>query len=291
MTDENVQQLLSIAVAALLKVQGVKAIVLGGSHATGKARPDSDLDIGIYYCESSPLDIDQVRQAADALSPIQTPLVTPLYGWGQWVNGGAWIHTAAGRVDFLYRNIEQVQRAIADAHQGIMHHDYGQQPPFGFWSVMYLAETSVCMPLSDPDGILAPLKRSVAKYPPLLKQGIVSGYLAACEFNLVTATTPAKSADVYGVVGTLTRTFGYLTQVLYALNEVYFISEKAMRGDVPTFAQAPRGYVSRMEAILSHPGATAAELQRSVQATTALWAETVAFWPAFTSRFGLTNPR
>jgi predicted nucleotidyltransferase len=291
MTEDNVRKLLGLAVPALLKVRGVGAIVMGGSHATGRARPDSDLDIGLYYSEAAPLDIDQVRQAANALTPIQPPVVTQLYGWGHWVNGGAWIHTAAGRVDFLYRNIEQVQHAIADAHQGIAHHDYGQQPPFGFWGVMYLAETSVCVPLSDPDGILTPLKSSVAQYPPLLRQRIASDYLASCEFNLVTATTPAKSADVYGVVGTLTRTFGYLTQVLYALNEVYFISEKAMPGDVPTFAKAPRDYVARMSSILSHPGASAAELRRSVDATTELWAEVVEFWPTFSSRFGLPNRR
>jgi hypothetical protein len=35
-----------------------------------------------------------------------------MYEWGQWVNGGAWIHTPAGKLDLLYRNIDQVKRVL-----------------------------------------------------------------------------------------------------------------------------------------------------------------------------------
>jgi Polymerase beta, Nucleotidyltransferase len=36
---------------ALQNVPNVVAVVFGGSHASGFARPDSDIDIGIYYRE------------------------------------------------------------------------------------------------------------------------------------------------------------------------------------------------------------------------------------------------
>jgi hypothetical protein len=37
------------------------------------------------------------------------PVVTGTYEWGPWVNGGAWIQTSAGKVDFLYKNLDQVR--------------------------------------------------------------------------------------------------------------------------------------------------------------------------------------
>src|SRR4051812_48235437 len=95
------RSVLDAAVAALRDVRGVRAVALGGSYAAGRARPDSDVDIGIYYSESSGLAIDEVRTVARELSSDGRPTVTELYSWGPWVNGGAWINTRAGRVDFL----------------------------------------------------------------------------------------------------------------------------------------------------------------------------------------------
>lgn len=75
---------------------------------------------------------------------------------------GARIHTAAGKVDFLYRNLDQVERTIREAAHDIIRYDYNQQPTYGFYSVIYLAETQICVPLYDPEAHLSRLKRQVA---------------------------------------------------------------------------------------------------------------------------------
>jgi predicted nucleotidyltransferase len=111
--------LLQEMVTALKEIPGVVAIVLGGSQAAGQATPDSDLDIGIYYYESNPFNIDSIRNIANQFSSNGEAIVTGLYEWGPWVNGGAWIETKAGKVDFLYRNINQVQQVVSDAQNGI----------------------------------------------------------------------------------------------------------------------------------------------------------------------------
>ena len=119
---------------ALQNVPNVVAVVLGGSHAGGLARPDSDID----YREAAPFSIEHVRSVAGSISTAGTvPTVTEMYGWGPWVNGGAWIQTPVGKVDFLYRNLDQVQRVVEEGRQGIWRHDYDQQPPYGFRSVVY----------------------------------------------------------------------------------------------------------------------------------------------------------
>jgi predicted nucleotidyltransferase len=98
----------------LKPVAGLKAIVLGGSYAHGEARPDSDLDLGLYYAEKQPLDIAHLRAIASRLNDAPDPTLTELGGWGTWVNGGAWLIIGGQRVDWLYRNLDVV-RATLDA--------------------------------------------------------------------------------------------------------------------------------------------------------------------------------
>ena len=83
------RQSLDRLVEALHAIPNIVAIVLGGSYAGGLARPDSDIDIGLYYREASPFSVERVRSAAEGICvPGTTPVVTDFYGWGAWVNGG-----------------------------------------------------------------------------------------------------------------------------------------------------------------------------------------------------------
>jgi predicted nucleotidyltransferase len=266
------QALLTQLVDQLRRVPGVAAVVLGGSYARGTQRADSDLDVGIYYAEAAPFTIAEMGRIARSVSVEGDPIVTGFYEWGAWVNGGAWIYTAAGKVDFLYRNLDQVQRTINDAQRGVMLHDYGQQPAYGFYSVIYLAETQVCIPLYDPVDQIAPLKRQIATYPPQLKQRVIADSLWSAEFTLAHARTFAATGDVYNTAGCLTRTAAALTQVLFALNEVYFMSDKKVMEAIAGFKLAPPDYVQTMDALLAQPGSTAQELGRTVATCEALWA-------------------
>ena len=72
-------------------IPGMKAVVLGGSFARGRARPESDIDLYLFYSESSPFSIQGLRELAEAVNDSPAPGVTDFYGWGRWVNGGAWL--------------------------------------------------------------------------------------------------------------------------------------------------------------------------------------------------------
>ncbi|MBZ0304421.1 MAG: nucleotidyltransferase domain-containing protein [Anaerolineae bacterium] len=259
----------------LAAIPGLQAVVLGGSYAQGTQRPESDLDLGLYYREQSPFAIDAIRQVASAISPDQPPVVTDFYEWGAWVNGGAWIHTAAGKVDFLYRNLDHVRRVISDAQAGKVALDYAQQPPYGFRSVIYLAETHICLPLVDPVGTIADLKRAVIPYPSRLKAGVIHNSLWSVEFTLLHARSFAGQGDVYNTVGCLTRALSDLTQVLFALNEAYFISDKRALATIETFPLKPDAYAARVTDILAHPGGTAEALAQTVDALSALFRDAV----------------
>ena len=192
---EKKQQLLDEIVSRLSDIDDMAAIVLGGSYASGTQRETSDLDIGLYYLESQPFSIEDIRCIAQEISIGGNPTVTRFYEWGAWVNGGAWIHTDQGKIDFLYRNIDQVQRTIDESRKGIVHHDYDQQPTNGFYSVIYLAETQICKPLYDPGMRIASLKKQVEIYPSRLKQKIITDSLWGAEFTLLHARGFATQGD------------------------------------------------------------------------------------------------
>jgi hypothetical protein len=270
------QTVLADILNRLMTIAGIRAIVLGGSYAQGSQRPDSDVDLGLYYDAESPFAIEAIRQTAAAVSQNGAPVVTDFYEWGAWVNGGAWIHTAAGKVDFLYRNLNQVRQTLADAHEGRLALDYQQQPPYGFPSVIYLAETHICQPLYDPAGIIATLKQQTSPYPPRMKSAIIQNNLWGIEFTLLHARDFARSGDVYNTVGCLTRSLSYLTQVIFALNETYFISDKRAVAAIEHFSIRPDAYAAQVNRILGHPGQTAAELTATVEALQNLFQHTVA---------------
>jgi Nucleotidyltransferase domain/Domain of unknown function (DUF4037) len=267
--------LLQAVLDELKPVAGVAAVAVGGSYACGTQREDSDLDLAIYYEPEKPFAIGEIRRIAATVARNNDPVVTDFYAWGPWVNGGAWIHTSAGKLDFIYRNLHQVQQTIDEAQRGIVRHDYDQQPVYGFYSVIYLAETEACIPLHDPLGRIADLKRMVAKYPSALRQRIVADSLWIAEFTLNHAHKFAAYEDTYNTVGCLTRVASALTQALFALNEVYFMNDKNAMGRIANFKLAPPAHGEQMRALLAQPGQTVSELRRSVTECEAAWARVV----------------
>ena len=270
---EPKRSLVYTLVQRLSRVEGVVAQVLGGSYARGSNHAESDVDLGLYYEDVRPFSIEAIRGISESVSAGGKPTVTDFYEWGAWVNGGAWLHTSAGKVDLLYRNLDQVRRTIDDAHRGLSEHDYDQQPTHGFYGIIYLAETADCLPLHDPGRRIAGLKTMVAAYPPLLRERIVADSLWAAEFTLSHARSFAQLGDAYNTVGCLTRVSACLTQCLFAVNERYFPGDKAVMKTIAGFQRLPAEYVRRTNRILSRPGETAGELTATVARLAELWSD------------------
>lgn len=244
------QQLLDDIVNDLKNAPNVTAVVLGGSYAAGMAIATSDLDIGIYYRSDAPFDIEAIRAIAVKYAGGNPPTVTGFYEWGPWVNGGAWISTPHGEVDFLYKNIEQISSTIAKARAGEWENDFEQQPPYGFSSIIYLAETQACIPLYDPEGIIKTLKAEVAEYPAALKQNVIQRCLWAAEFSLWQAESFAAKQDVYATTGCLTRAVKNLITTLFSLNERYFMGDKRALEILESCSIKPADLTAKTENVL-----------------------------------------
>jgi len=260
----------------LASIRGIKAVVLGGSHARGRAQPGSDIDLGIFYSEADPFSIPSVRELAEEINDTSAPVITGFYEWGPWVNGGAWLTIGGQRVDFIYRCLEHLERVIAEAESGHYELDYAQHPPFGFFSGTYLGEIAACISLFDPEARLNVLKRRLAEYPAALRRAVVQDYLWAAEFGLSAfARKFASGADLYGTASCLTRAVNQLVLVLFALNRKYMINDKTALAEVAEFDRAPRAFGERVQKKFAHLGTSAAELVGAVESIAQLLQETV----------------
>ncbi len=282
-------ELVSSLAERLGAITGVNAVVLGGSHARGRARPESDIDLYIFYSEAAPFSISSIRELAEGVNDMPGPVVTDFYGWGPWVNGGAWLTIGGQRVDFLYRSLEHVERVIAEAEAGRHELHYAQQPPFGFFSGAYLGEIAVCVPLLDPEGRIEALKRRVADYPEALRRAVAQDYLWQAELAL-TAFAPkfARRSGAYGTAACLARAVNQLLLAVFALNRRYLMDDKTALAEVAELERVPAEFGPRVQQTLGYLGDSSEELSAAVESIAQLFRETVELTDGlYQSRFTL----
>jgi hypothetical protein len=278
--DQEVAAVLQQVGDRLSKISGVLAVGLGGSWSRGGSDSMSDIDLGLYYRASDPPSVEELRAAAADLDTGGIPPeVTDFGEWGPWVNGGAWLKVGQQRVDWLYREVERVSTTIDDCVVGRPTCDYYLGHPHGFHNHIYLAEVYYCRPCFDPHGVLRGLKERVRSYPPRLKEALIQKYGYDARFMLELARKPAKRGDVFHVSGCLFRCSAALIQVLFALNERYFMNEKGSLVLTDSFSNRPPDFSRRVGALLSHPGDRSELLTDSVESMETLLEEVLEISP------------
>ena len=250
---------------ALSQIPNVAAVALGGSWAAGRAKPDSDIDLGVYYRGVPRPPIKALRELAVDLDDRHAPVVADFDEWGPWINGGAWLEVEGRRVDWLWRDADRVMRIINECRAGYITCDYQPGHPHGFHNYVYLAETYYCRPLVDRANTIGTLKERVAEYPPRMREAIVRRYQWEGEWTLSMARKAAEPVDIAYVEGSLYRSIACLVQVLFAVNERYFLNEKGSVQAVESFELHPDGFAGTVASILTLEN-TAESLRGSLDA-------------------------
>src|ERR1700719_3887543 len=184
-TEQEIEQILTRVVARVSKIEGVQAIVLGGSRARGTVDERSDIDLGIYYDGKHPFAIPALGAAAKELDDRHSKnLVTSFGDWGPGVNGGGWLQVRGHHVDFLYREIGAVRDAIEDCIAGRPRSIYQLGHPLGFHIQIYAGEVHICRPLYDSAGTVTRLKSRVSEYPEALRTAAVTKHIFDAEFEI-----------------------------------------------------------------------------------------------------------
>jgi predicted nucleotidyltransferase len=265
MTDANDEALLRRLVVALSAVPGVEAIALGGSRARGTALATSDYDIGLYYRAHRPIDVGVLGEVAAALDDRGAEAsVTPLGGWGPWIDGGGWLVVDGIHVDLLYRDLDRVGAAIDDAHAGKVERFYQPGHPHAFLPTIYMGEAACARVLHDPAGTLAALQRRTTPYPAALARALRERFEWEAGFALANARKSLDRGDVSYLAGCAFRAVACLCQTLFALNGVYLLNEKGAVAAVDGFARRPMDFAARVARLFADlgSGAHAAALDR-----------------------------
>lgn len=250
--------------ARLGEIDGVVAVVLGGSRSKGTASADSDYDLGIYYDPAQPPVTEKLRALAQELDDRHQPdLATGFGEWGPWINGGGWLEIGGKRIDWLYRDLTRVEQEAAECEAGRARIYYQPGHPHGFYNHIYMGEVFYCQPLYERNDRLQRLKARTTPYPPLLKQALI-GSLWEAAFSVENARKPAARGDTTQVVGQLYRASAVMVQALFALNERYCINEKGAAAEVETFPLRPGGFYERITRVLGAAGETPDALRESV---------------------------
>jgi hypothetical protein len=257
--------LLSLA-DQLVQVPGIVAVMLGGSRARGDEHPDSDVDLGLYY--RVPLDTDALRRLAHHVSSRRgaagsTPGLTEPGGWGPWVDGGGWLTIDSTPVDWIYRDLDRVQRSAEQALAGPFAFHFQVGHPFGIPDFAYAGEVALGVVLADPTGALQQVKDQLREYPPALSSAII-GRLDEARFLMGVVTKPAHRRDTTFVAGCLCRVVTLCSYAIHAKAGRWVINEKGAVDSAARLQPAPADFAERAHGILADLGRSDDTLRAAV---------------------------
>ena len=266
MTDERLREM----AARLVEVPGVAAVMLGGSRARGTHTPESDTDLGVYY--RGPLDIaalgDLAREVAGPAAKVTAP-----GEWGPWVDGGGWLTVDGAAVDWIYRDLDRVTRAVTDAEHGRYAFHAQAGLPLGVPDFTYAGEVALGVILADPGGAVAALQERARVYPPALREALIAGLWEA-DFLAGIARKAVSRGDAAYVAGCLFRLIGVCAHALHGAAGRWLVIEKGAVASAAALPGAPERFAQRVDAMFGCVDGDPAHLSTAVDMAADLVLET-----------------
>ena len=170
----------------LASMEGVVAVVLGGSRALEHEDNDSDWDIGLYY-----------RATVDLTRLSTRGVVHPPGAWGRLMNGGAWLRCGGAKVDVLLRDLDVVDHWTRRAEDGDFEVDSLLGYLAGIPTYTLTAELASCEVLAGD------LPR--VSYPPRLSSAAPQRWRFCRSFSLQYAHMHAHRGNCAAAMGQVAR--------------------------------------------------------------------------------------
>jgi hypothetical protein len=256
--------------ARLAAVDGVVGVLLGGSRARGEHTAESDVDLGLYY--RPPLDVAGLGELAREVAGPRAQVTAP-GEWGPWVDGGGWLTVGGTAVDWLYRDLDRVHAAWADAQAGryAFHAQVGH--PLGVPDFAYAGEVALGVVLADPTRELRNLREQTQAYPTRLADALVEGLWEA-SFLVDLARKAVTRGDTIYIAGCLFRVVGLCAHALHGRAGRWLINEKGAVAAAGRLDVAPTGFTDQAHGLVAALGTGADDLSAALDAAADLVAAT-----------------
>lgn len=236
--------------AAFAEHPHVEAVALGGSHGTGVADPDSDIDLYVYASNEVPV---AFRAALVASRSDRSELDNRI-----WETGDEWEDRLLGvHVDVMFRSLSWADEELArvlDRHE----------PRLGY-STCFWHNIQTSRAVYDRCGWFAALQeRARRPYPEPLARAIIDKNLpvlrtlfSSYRGQIIKAATRGDGVSVnHRVAALLASTF----DVLFALNRALHPGEKRLLQAARGLTHVPPDFTAQVEGLL----AATASLDRAV---------------------------
>jgi hypothetical protein len=239
LNQQHLSPSLQLFVERLAQIPGVVAVSLGGSRATGQARPDSDWDFGLYYRgQISSADLRTLGFAGHVVEP---------GAWGRLVNGGGWLRIEDQHVDVLYRDLNVVEYWVKEAQHGRFEVDNVAGHIVGLPTYVLVGELALGKVLSG--------HLPHPSFPQALREAAPLWWEGNAAFSLFFADGYAARGEVTACAGSLVRAAMAVAHARLAKRGVWVLNEKRL---------VQRAELAQTEEILACIGRELQELTQAV---------------------------
>ncbi len=224
-TDECLPLLKQLAV-------GRYGVAISGSFGKGTFDQHSDLDFRLYGDDllTDPEKISEITRQFQVL-------VT------RWQEKGYRID------DYWPRKIADIDRTLEECLSGTLKRvDY----TWTIWGYHILPDVYHQYILDDPFGVMRGWKERLSVYPPGLKQALLEKHLASVRYWRADYhyLNKVRRQDVVFLSGLTSRLVHDVIQILFALNETYYVGDGNNLEYAEKFAYVPENFSTRVEQIL-----------------------------------------
>lgn len=212
---------------------GRYAVSIGGSHGKGTHDGRSDVDFRIFC--------DDVLGAPKH------------WETDEWKAFDSAVHSWRARgidIDYCWiRTIKDIE-AQMDAWLG------GNLSPeplvWAIWGYHLLTDIQNQMVIDDPSGIISAWKKKLASYPQPLKKAILRKHLDSLRYwrNDYHYLSKVQRKDAVFLAGLTSKLVHDLVQIIFALNETYYIGDGNNLSYMERFAIKPADFSARVGACL-----------------------------------------
>jgi hypothetical protein len=212
--------------------QGRYAVSVGGSYGKGSSDAGSDVDFRLY-----------ADRIAGTHAEIESAISSPMK---EWAKRGI-------QVDGVWsRSVAEVDAALAGWLAGTLKPD---AYVWTIWGYHLLPDLYYQKAIEDPFGLIAGWKEKIRVYPKALKEAILNKHMASLRYwrNDYHYVNKVRRQDIVFLAGLSARLVHDIMQVLFAVNEVYFVGDGQNLEFAAQFTYKPRDLDERIRRALNPP--------------------------------------